>query len=181
MRLEVFSVPLILKIAADYTKDRIIKNMKNYNLIRKSLFASLVLPWFLLTPILMRFELRSFHLEDTWSLSRDKRRIYFAKREFNAIGDKFDDDYFELIDRAYSIIFPNTSPFLWYTSENLSKTQNLRALIYTCFWLIPSVGPNDNDKIFYKVYYQREPDSTKEEIVEKINGKKPSYITKVVR
>jgi len=155
--------------------------LEHKTLSRKWLFLLIVLPWFLATLILMGFETRSFRLKDTWGLTRDQRRIYFVKKEFNAIGDDFDDDYFELINRARFVISPDTSPFQWYTSKRLSKTQNARALMYSYFWLTPSVCGNPNDKVIYKIYYQREPDSKKEKVVEKINGEKPSYITKVTR
>ena len=163
------------------------------SLIKKWLFPLIIIPWFLAALILMRFEVRSFHLDETWDLSRDERRNYFVKREFNAMGDEFDDDYFELLRKAQPIISQN-SKLEWYSGKSISKLQHFHALIYAHFWLVPASPLNirvdrswtnywepNTEEVMYKIYYQKEPHTQDEMIIHKIHVKKPSYITKVIK
>lgn len=170
------------------------KRIAQKPLIKKWFFFLLGLPWFLAAIILVGFEARSFHLKDTWRLSRDERRIYFVKREFNSMGNEFDDDYFELLRKARSIISPSSLPFEWNTGESVRLRQIYLVTVYAHFWLAPErrlhfvrhrVWRNfiecSQGDVVYKIYYQKEPDSEDTMIIHKIHGKPPSYITKVVK
>lgn len=151
---------------------------------RKWLFSVLVFAWVMVGGVLLKFEVGSFHFKDTWKLRRDERQVFFVKREFTAGHSfEFDDDYFELLRRAQSSILPRASPFKFYTWEKLHSTHHLRAMLYAEFWLAPSyhIKETADDKVFYSIYYQREPEGKDEVIVEKIEGVKPSFITRVVR
>ena len=112
------------------------------------------------------------------------------------MGDGFDNDYFELLKRAKPIVFRNSLLFEWHNGEGVPKRRNFHALIYSHYWLGPDglmhvvpprtwrnyyTSSNPNTDVIYKIYYQKEPHTKRELIIEKIQGKPPSYITKVVQ
>lgn len=161
--------------------------------LRKWPFWVVFFPWLVATFILLRFEVRSFHLDETWAMPREERRGYFVKREFNAMGDEFEDDFLHLLAKAREEFGENPPPFEWVTGKDISKLQNFHAVIYSHFWLaagsdfIYSPGgkgwrtfrENNNENVLYRLHYQNVPDLGKESILHNIHGKLPSYITRV--
>jgi len=142
------------------------------NLCKKHLLLIIVFPWILLSPILMVREFKSFHLVNTIKMSEKDRHIYFFKK-----GIGFEDDYFQLLDKAVPYLQDERKYIKFNLGENLPPMESQLWLNnFAFFYFGPNRVRQRDQRKSLKLFYRKTPLPEDGRILETISAKYPSYV-----